>query len=385
MPSRSSLSSASSYADFIPDVLLPEVEFGSLIVARIHEGPVAGGFRGYVVQDKVSDMSSDRKESRVLLLFVDGVGLAPASESNPLATVPTPAISTLLGGPLTEETYARLAQEAERDSTRNHGGPVLVPLDARLGVEGLPQSATGQTALFTGVNAPARLGRHVSAFPGPRLRALIEEHGLLGRARRAGLEVTFANAYTEGYFERVRERRSRHSATTLTAMSADLTLRDVEDLRAGEAVSWDVTGHRFGGSSAQPMQPQPLPTVTAEEAGRHLASLAARHRLTLWETFLSDLAGHRRFEVTAEEALGRIDGLLGGVLAHRAPELTVVLTSDHGNLEDPSHTVHTTNPVPLMAVGPHAERFRPLRDLTEVTPTLLALLGVDAPHPSTPN
>lgn len=313
-------------------------------------------------------------DDRILLIFVDGVGLGPASESNPLTTVATPTLTGLLGGPLTRETCRRLSENPGGD--RNPDGPVLVALDARLGVEGLPQSATGQTALFTGVNAPEHVGRHVTAFPGPQLKALINEHGLLRRARKAGLEVTFANAYTDRYFERVEtERRGRHSATTLTALAAGLRLRSVEELLEGEAVTWDVTRHRFGGSRSQPGT---LTPVAPEEAGRHLASMAARHHLTLWETFLTDLAGHRRFEVTPEEALTRIDGLLGGVLAHRPRELTVVLTSDHGNVEDDRHTTHTKNPVPLLALGPRAERFRSLRRLTDVAPMILEVLGVEA-------
>jgi hypothetical protein len=300
---------------------------------------------------------------RVLLIFVDGVGLAPAADDNPLARVPTPALSGLLGGPLVRET-------AEVPPGGAHGA-VLVPLDATLEVEGLPQSATGQTTLFTGVNAAAHLGRHVSAFPGPRLKALIETHGVLRRARAAGLDVTFANPYTRGYFERVAARRGRHSATTVTAMTAGLRLRGVGDLARGEAVAWDIVRDRFGAG-----RPGAPPPVTPEEAGRHLATLAGGHRLTLWETFYTDLAGHRRFDLSPEEAVRRLDGLLAGVLAHRPPELTVLLTSDHGNLEEASHTVHTRNPVPLLAVGPLAERFRPLASLTEVTPAVLGVLGV---------
>lgn len=304
-------------------------------------------------------MSSDR----ILLIFIDGLGLAPASASNPLSTLSLPTLEKLLGGPLTLETCQRLEVQESL---------VLVPLDAGLGVDGLPQSATGQTALFTGVNAPAHVGHHVSAFPGPRLKALINEHGLLRRARKAGLAVTFANAYSEGYFERVETRRGRHSATTLTALAAGLRLRSVEELLAGEAVTWDVTRHRFGASASQTIE-----EVSPAEAGRHLVSIAAQHDLTLWETFLTDLAGHGRFEATAAEALERVDGLLGGVIAHRPPELTVVLTSDHGNVEDAEHTVHTKNPVPLLAVGPRAERFRGLSALTDVAPAILALLGVE--------
>jgi hypothetical protein len=40
-------------------------------------------------------------------------------------------------------------------------------LDASLCVPGLPQSATGQAALLTGLNAPELMGRHIEGFPPP--------------------------------------------------------------------------------------------------------------------------------------------------------------------------------------------------------------------------
>ncbi len=92
--------------------------------------------------------------ARILLLFIDGIGLAPAGVTNPLSVVDMPAVRALLGGPLT------LEQVQERE------GLVLVPLDATLGVPGLPQSGTGQTALFAGENGAVILGHHVPAFPG---------------------------------------------------------------------------------------------------------------------------------------------------------------------------------------------------------------------------
>ena len=52
-------------------------------------------------------------EDRILLLFVDGVGLAPATESNPLATIAMPTLTALLGGPLTQKTCRRLSEAGE--------------------------------------------------------------------------------------------------------------------------------------------------------------------------------------------------------------------------------------------------------------------------------
>jgi phosphopentomutase len=114
--------------------------------------------------------------------------------------------------------------------------------------------------------------------------------------------------------------------------------------------------------------------ISAEQAGADLAGLAGEHELTLWETFLTDLAGHGRRGVTAKEALARLDGLLGGLLAAMPDGLTVLLTSDHGNLEESTHGRHTRNPVPLLAVGPEAPSFADLDRLDQVAPRLLERL-----------
>lgn len=301
---------------------------------------------------------------RFLLVFVDGVGLAAATDDNPLASVPMPALAAVLGGALTTERVG------------GGDGWRLAALDTALGVPGLPQSATGQTALFTGRNAPAILERHVPALPGPRLAALLAESSLLRRAALAGRRVTFANPFSPRYFDEVAGRRRRHSATTLAALAAGAPLRDLDDLAAGRAVAWDVTRESFREHAPEAV------VIAAATAGRHLAALAAEHDLTLWETFMTDLAGHGRRGWTAAAALGRLDGLLAGLFAGmRAAgdgNLTVLLTSDHGNLEEASHRRHTRNPVPLLAVGPDAAAFGDLGRLDEVTPRVLSRLDVAA-------
>ena len=141
------------------------------------------------------------------------MGLAPPSPHNPWSTEPTPAIDRLLGGPLTA------------DSVQRREGLLLAPLGATLGVEGLPQSATGQASLFTGRNGARRLGRHQTGLPGPRMRELVVEHGLLGRAVAAGASVTFANAYSRGYLDDLATGTPKPSVTT-TAPSASCCARE---------------------------------------------------------------------------------------------------------------------------------------------------------------
>lgn len=293
----------------------------------------------------------------ILWVFVDGVGLAPATDANPLATEPTPALRALLGAPLT----------AERVGVG--GAAALLALDATLGVDGLPQSATGQTALFTGENAAAVLGHHATAFPGPRLRALLTEKSVLRRAVEAGRRVTFANPFTPLYWQKVERGERKLSATTCAVLAAGVRLRGLDDLQRGAAVTWDVCRDHFGALADQPLAP-----IDPAAAGRHLAGLLSDHDLVLYETFVTDLAGHARFGWTAAEALRRVDGLLGGVLATLPADGTLILTSDHGNLEDSTHRHHTLHPVPLLAVGRQASHFAGLGSILDVTPAVLDLL-----------
>ncbi len=301
----------------------------------------------------------------VLFLFLDGLGLAPAGPDNPLSTVPMPHLARLLAGPLVLETVAAL-DALPAPVTGN--GLVLRAVDACLGVPGLPQSATGQTSLFTGVNAAALLGEHVTAHPTARLREVIAEHSVLKRAAAGGNRVCFANAHSERFWQMIRDGKRRLAASTLTAMAAGLEMPTLEDLAQGRAALWDIT-HEIASTHLG----YELPLVEAAEAGRRLACLAAEFDLLLFESFLPDLAGHRRIEPAW--VLGLLDDFLGGLLAHRAPGTTLVLCSDHGNLEDTTTKMHTANPVPLLAVGPGAGRFRRATAITDVAPAILGLLS----------
>jgi len=296
----------------------------------------------------------------LLFVFVDGVGLAPAGPHNPLGRVPMPRLHALLGGPLVRET---LGQD---------GGVTLRAVDACLGVSGLPGSATGQTALFTGVNAAAVVGEHVPDYPTSALRALIAEHSVLKQAAAAEARVSLANAYSERYWALVSEEPRRLSASTLTMMACGAPFRTLADLLAGQAVMWDLTNE-----VAVTHFHYELPLVAPEEAGRRLARLAAGHDLLLFETFLTDLAGHKRIE--PEWVLARLDAFLGGILDGCSGDTTLVVCSDHGNLEDDTTRIHTTNPVPLLAAGPAAGYFCRAEAITDVAPAILSVLRAAGP------
>jgi 2,3-bisphosphoglycerate-independent phosphoglycerate mutase len=70
----------------------------------------------------------------------------------------------------------------------------------------------------------------------------------------------------------------------------------------------------------------------------------------------------------------------------------MLITADHGNAEqmiDPvtggQHTAHTTNPVPLILVAQNSQRFtlQTGGSLRDISPTVLAMLGLDQPSEMT--
>ncbi len=306
--------------------------------------------------------------SKVCFVFLDGVGLGEPGPQNPLSDpANVPFLTRLLGSP-----------PVAGHETRKPG-LLFVPLDACLGVPGLPQSATGQTALFTGANAPAILGHHASTRPGETLQAVIAEKSVLKQARDAGFRPLFANAFTKGYWERAMRRHPGHSASTLSAMAAGIDLLTTEDLARGRAVYWDIT-HEVGSALLGRELPPPIPP---EQAGQNLARLMDDFDLVLFESFLTDLAGHGRLPMPPSQVVRTVDRFLKGLLENLSEGITLVLSSDHGNLEDVSVKTHTRNPVPLLVVGPGWKCFLDARAITDVTPGIMATLRDECRERST--
>ncbi|HZB45383.1 MAG TPA: hypothetical protein VE360_09075 [Pyrinomonadaceae bacterium] len=289
----------------------------------------------------------------VLLIFVDGLGIGARGPSNPLDRLGCEA--------------APLAVFEGEEPTLPHGG-VLVRTDARLGVGGRPQSASGQTTILTGVNVPARLGYHKQGFPNEWMREVLREHSLFLKLRNLGAGPDlFANAYHPQFFAR---RPRWVAATTVAVEAAGLAFRTFEDLQEGRAVYHDFTNRFLIERGAD------VPERTPEEAAAVLAGLAASHRFTLYEHFIADRAGHDRDERAALDILAELARFVRAVLDHvDLGATTVILTSDHGNVEDLSTRNHTLNPVPTLAWGRDKETAaRRVRTLADITPTILEIL-----------
>jgi 2,3-bisphosphoglycerate-independent phosphoglycerate mutase len=283
---------------------------------------------------------------RIVMVFVDGLGIGDCD----------PALNPVYGG-----ACPHLRELLEEQS---------VAIDARLGLPGLPQSATGQTALLTGVNAAEVVGRHVEGFPGRKLREIVEEQSIFKQLGARGLSSTFANAY---YVKDVAEvRRFRlQSVTTVATLSAFGMVRDVNAMLRNAAVYQDITREslRTRGYDG--------PLAAPSDAAMHLATIAEENAFTLFEYFQTDRAGHTGDVNQAVRALSVLDAFLGALVEEVLQRgLLLVLTSDHGNIEDLATHLHTTNPVPLAAVGPRASFLKQeVQSIVDVTPALLHLLA----------
>lgn len=322
-------------------------------------------------------MDSDR----LIFLFFDGTGIGPADSANPFHLAAARHLPFFHGG------------------LHLPDGTPLTAIDTSLGLAGLPQSATCQTALFTGDHGPA-LGRdHRSGYPDRRLRRLIHRDNLLLQQRRAGRRVKFVNAYPlfHEYFSpdhavleedgglRFSERfparyRRMISVTTCMVLASGDTPFGSGELAAGAALYQDFSNRTLIEKGLD------LPEFSPRRAGEILFDLSRRYDTILYEFFRTDLFAHRHSTAECVELVRQLDELVGVLLQRLDPGRdTLLLTSDHGNLEDLSHRRHTRNPVPLLAWGRHGAALRRrILTLSDVLPAIRAEFGESAAWASTP-
>ncbi|MGH9882693.1 MAG: metalloenzyme [Pyrinomonadaceae bacterium] len=292
----------------------------------------------------------------VVLFFIDGLGIGSRGPQNPLDGL--------------EDAEPLAVFQNEDPLTVSDG--LVTPTDPRLGVPGRPQSASGQTTILTGVNAPALLGYHKQGFPNEAMREIIGRHSIFLQLSNAGVaDITFANAYRSRFFT---ERPRWVSATTAAIEAAGLPFRTLEDLQAGKAVYQDFTNQFLIDKGMN------VERRSAKDAARVLASISSENRFTLYEYFITDKVGHAQDFSAAKFVLRNLaelvrELLLGVDLNHT----TVILTSDHGNIEDLSSRNHTLNDVPTIVWGADRQRIAGrIKNLADITPTIVETLTARA-------
>ncbi len=277
---------------------------------------------------------------RVAWLMLDGIGLMPMHAASPFQ------------GDL--PTLERLGITGTNTQTRADW--VTRPIDARLGVDGLPQSGTGQTTILTGVNAAAQMGRHYGPWVSPSLKPILTSN-ILKRVSDAGGTVRLANFYPPQYLTAIDGGKTRLNAIATAALSAGARLEG------------------RGGLGIAPMLRDPQGAADLEQIDVWArAFVDDTATVTIFDQWWSDSVGHEMNLGEGQAFAQRLEVFCAAVIQARASDTLFLITSDHGNFENLSVKTHTFNPVPLAAVGSGALEFADVTDLTGIAPALARVL-----------
>ncbi len=297
---------------------------------------------------------------KLLFLFLDGIGLGENNtETNPFARANMPYLESLLGG-------KKLINETAPFENEHLS---LIAADPNLGVKGLPQSATGQAVLLTGINIPAELGYHYGPKPNPAVAKYLNGATLFSKTVKAGKKAALLNAYPPRYFDGIESGKRLYSSIPLALTNAGISLFTDKDYYEGKALAADFTGEGWREFLGIP----DAPVFKPEAAGNKLGELTGQYDFSFFEYWASDYAGHKQDMPWAIRQLETFDSVLKGLLeAWQAEEGLIVVTSDHGNMEDLSTRKHTDAKVPLLVIGDSNARrgFSEITQLTEIEPSI---------------
>ncbi len=289
----------------------------------------------------------------LVFIFVDGVGLGKKNGQNPFAWNEYKAFVAMTGG-------QSFTAEAEDYHKGNH---YFTSIDACLGVDGLPQSGTGQVTLFTGINSAKMLGRHFGPYPHSSIRGLLGEESLfLKMGSRMG-KCYFMNAFPKRFIDYVTV-TNRWSSTTYMTTKAGFKLNSVQEVLDERAITAELTQDAW-----RTRLSLDVPLISEMDAADRVIRASQIHDLVLVEYYLTDKAGHSRDGGLAHKILTRFDRFLQHLIDRQVENgYTLLLTSDHGNLEDLSIKTHTRNRVPFFVLGEGAPAFHPATSIQDVTP-----------------
>ncbi len=292
---------------------------------------------------------------KIILIFVDGLGLGSDDPRR------NPCVQNHLN---IFDCY----ENGDGVQTAGKGG-FLLPTDATLGVEGLPQSGTGQSTLLTGINCSKRLGRHLQGYPNSYLRDILRQYSLLKQVKEMGYRPVFINAYRPLFFSLNKKNQWRLSTTTVATLSADIPFFHIDDIRKRQSIYHDFTNESLirRGFSVELFSPG--------EAAHIMVQALKQYDFILYEYFMTDRAGHSQDMKRSQKEIKKLDIFIASLLDELdLNRCLVVLTSDHGNIEDLSVRTHTRNKVMTFLWGKSSEAIKDhIHSLEDITPAVLWL------------
>ena len=329
--------------------------------------------------------------------FTDGRDVSPHAAPDDLATLPADRIATVVG-----RYYAM-----DRDRRWDRTDRALAAIVAGRGEVADDAVAAVRASYARGVTDefvepivlrgrprldPAQDTAIVFNFRPDRARQLTE------RLLEAGADVVTMTRYRDDFTcpvafgeqdvpQTLAEVLSGAGATQLHAAETEKYAHVTYFFDGGVEDAWPGEERILVASPRDVPSYDHKPEMSAPEvAARVAAALADGHRFCVVNFANPDMVGHTGVIPAVVKAVETVDGCLGQVVeaTHRAGGVCLV-TADHGNaermLEDDGvspHTAHTTNPVPLV-VTIEGSALRAGGELSDLAPTVLALLGLERP------
>ncbi len=305
---------------------------------------------------------------KFIFLFLDGVGIGENNNANPFTTADVEILKLWKNSILKTPHLSFKA------------------IDPLMGINGIPQSATGQTTIFTGINAPKLLSNHIGSFPNRQLRKVIKKENIFLKLKKLGKKGKFINAYPQhselfsnkhiniddnGNFafsnDFPEKYKRRISVTSSILISNNEKPFDTEEICQQKSLYQDYTN-----ISLQKYKLD-IPVFSPVNAASIIYNTSANYDLILYEFFQTDIYGHRKNFDEKVKLISDLDNLISSLISisdHKTD--TIFITSDHGNLEDSSGKSHTYNPVPLIIWGKgHRELSNKIKNLSDITPNIL--------------
>ncbi|MCF8240784.1 MAG: alkaline phosphatase family protein [Melioribacteraceae bacterium] len=298
---------------------------------------------------------------KVILIFLDGVGIGKNDPSiNPFFKTKFRIFENLFG---------KTPHLDDRKLEKNN--LYIFPSDACLGIDGIPQSGTGQVSIYAGINAPKILGRHIGPFPHTTHLKYLAETSIISELKKRDKKFTFVNAYPKLFFEYINSGKQRLSATSKMFLLNNQKLNDENDLLNGNALTAEIDNSRWNERLGYN-----LPLFSPEYAAERLLKISRNNDFTLYEYYLTDHLGHGRNKEIFASAMDTLDRFLFHTISNIDEETTLLICSDHGNLEDISIKMHTRNQALTISAGKYAKKLsESIIDLTGIKKVLLEIIN----------
>ena len=333
--------------------------------------------------------------------FTDGRDVSPRSAVSDLAELPPERIATVAGRYYAmdrdqrwERTDRALGAILEGQDETGEGpvAAVAASYEREVTDEFLePFAIAGRPRLD-----PARDTAIFFNFRPDRARQLSQ------RLLEAGVDLTTMTRYRQEFpfpvaFDEqevpntLAEALSRAGARQLHAAETEKYAHVTYFLNGGEEKEWEGETRILVPSPRDVPSYDLRPEMSAVElAARFCGEVGNGYRFAIVNFANPDMVGHTGSIPAVRAAVEVVDRCLGRVLdcVERAGGVCLV-TADHGNAEvmlEPDgvspHTAHTSNPVPFV-VTDRRVALREGGELSDLAPTILALLGLPIPHEMT--